>query len=98
MDKPTRTTIDFNFGWRFSRGDPVNAYGVHFDDSKWREVRLPHDWSVEASFKQENTGGSTAFLPGGRGAPVLTAIACSPIVSNTGRVSVASRVSTASTA
>ena len=62
-----RCTADFNFGWRFARGEQPDAQAVDFDDSAWRDVRLPHDWSVEESFTQENTGGSTAFLPGGIG-------------------------------
>ena len=62
-----RITEDFNFGWKFSRGAYTDAHIVEFDDSEWRDVRLPHDWSVEESFTQEDTGGSTAFLPGGIG-------------------------------
>ena len=34
-------------GWRFLRGDAPDAYRADFDDSAWREVELPHDWSVE---------------------------------------------------
>ena len=63
----SRITQDFNFDWTFTRGDPADAQSPAFDDSGWRAVRLPHDWSVELSFTQEETGGSTAFLPGGIG-------------------------------
>ncbi|WP_066631501.1 glycoside hydrolase family 2 TIM barrel-domain containing protein [Labilibacter marinus] len=62
-----RVIEDFNFGWKFNLGDEVDAYKVDFDDKSWREVQLPHDWSVEHSFTQEKTGGATAFLPGGIG-------------------------------
>lgn len=37
----------FDQGWRFYRGDVVSADGMVFDDSKWREVIVPHDFSME---------------------------------------------------
>jgi len=39
--------INFNLGWRFHRGDVVGAEQPGFDDLAWREVDLPHDWSIE---------------------------------------------------
>ena len=35
-------------GWKFHRGDSPGAEAAAFDDSNWRTVNLPHDWSVEA--------------------------------------------------
>lgn len=66
-DQSARTVEDFNFGWTFFIGDDKNAYQVEYDTKDWRNVQLPHDWSVEHSFTQKNTGGATAFLPGGIG-------------------------------
>ncbi|MGQ1783714.1 MULTISPECIES: sugar-binding domain-containing protein [unclassified Saccharicrinis] len=63
----TRRTEDFNFDWKFHYGDVKNGFKENIDESNWREVKLPHDWSVEHSFTQEKTGGATAFLPGGVG-------------------------------
>jgi beta-galactosidase len=37
----------FDEGWRFFRGDVINGEAVELDDSKWREVILPHDFSME---------------------------------------------------
>jgi beta-galactosidase len=34
-------------GWRFHRGDAPEAWAEAFDDSSWREVSVPHDWSIE---------------------------------------------------
>ena len=34
-------------GWKFHRGDLPGAEAAAFDDSTWRTVNLPHDWSVE---------------------------------------------------
>jgi beta-galactosidase len=37
----------FDFNWRFHRGGALGAESASFDDSKWRKVDLPHDWSIE---------------------------------------------------
>lgn len=37
----------FDEGWRFYRGCAANAEVTDFDDSRWREVTVPHDWSIE---------------------------------------------------
>ena len=58
--------VDFNFGWRFTLGDDPGFSARAFDDSAWRELRLPHDWSIEADF-DESLNGATAYLPGGIG-------------------------------
>ncbi len=63
-----RKTIDFNKDWKFFLGNDSLAYEEVHDDSKWRKLSLPHDWSIESDFKKEapatNQGGS---LPGGIG-------------------------------
>ncbi len=37
----------FDDGWRFLRGDAPGAERPDFDDSAWRMLDLPHDFSVE---------------------------------------------------
>jgi len=37
----------FDFGWRFHLGGALGAEGPSFNDSQWRMVDLPHDWSIE---------------------------------------------------
>jgi len=37
----------FDEGWRFYRGSVINAEAVNYDDSRWREVIVPHDFSME---------------------------------------------------
>jgi beta-galactosidase len=37
----------FDSGWRFHRGDVPGAESPEFDDSTWRRIDLPHDWSIE---------------------------------------------------
>lgn len=63
-----RMKVDFNKSWRFSLGDNVKAADVTFDDSGWRLLNLPHDWSIEGTFSKDNpaTVGGGA-LPGGIG-------------------------------
>lgn len=63
-----RSTEDFNFGWKFQLGDAAGMAAPDFDDSAWRNLHLPHDWSVEGEFSADNpsTPGGGA-LPGGIG-------------------------------
>ncbi|HVX49096.1 MAG TPA: glycoside hydrolase family 2 TIM barrel-domain containing protein, partial [Chitinophagaceae bacterium] len=37
----------FDNGWHFFLGGNQRAEAEDFDDSKWRTVNLPHDWSIE---------------------------------------------------
>jgi Beta-galactosidase/beta-glucuronidase len=63
-----RTTSNFCKEWRFHLGDAAQAQEMTFDDSQWRQLNLPHDWSVEGEFNEKNpatTGGGA--LPGGIG-------------------------------
>lgn len=39
--------ILFDEGWRFHRGDIASAEQVNFNDNSWRNIDLPHDWSIE---------------------------------------------------
>ena len=40
-------TNSFDTDWRFHLGGALSAEKPTFDDSKWRSVDLPHDWSIE---------------------------------------------------
>lgn len=61
-----RIVKDFDFGWKFLKGDMKEAQRPDFDDARWRSVDLPHDWSIEGPYSQEWASG-TAYLPGGIG-------------------------------
>lgn len=54
----------FNQGWKFAKGDFENARAADFDDSRWRSLDLPHDWSVEGPYSPHNAS-ATGYLPGG---------------------------------
>lgn len=54
----------FNDGWRFSLSDPADAAAPAFDDRKWRQLDLPHDWSIEGRLSP-SLASCTGYLPGG---------------------------------
>src|SRR5438874_12949038 len=73
---------DFDADWRFIRDSIAGAEQPGFDDSKWRVLDLPHDWSIEdlpdqipgktiGPFSKESegalNGGSTGHTVGGTG-------------------------------
>ncbi|MEU6393488.1 sugar-binding domain-containing protein [Streptomyces sp. NPDC046939] len=73
-----RRTVELTDDWRFALvdpggiADPTGAYTdaeqAGFDDSKWRTVAIPHDWSIEQTPTTEHhTTSGTGFLPGGLG-------------------------------
>ncbi|GGF23337.1 beta-galactosidase [Echinicola rosea] len=63
-----RQVIDFNNGWRFQLGDHPNAISADFDVSNWRELNLPHDWSIEGNFSEDHpTKPEGGALPAGIG-------------------------------
>jgi len=76
-DQQISREMSFNEGWKFVRSDVENAQGAGFDDSDWRTVDLPHDYSIEdlaekegvkqiGPFSEESPGGvSTGHVMGG---------------------------------
>ena len=71
-------TLDFGQGWRFALVNPdgitdptgayANAHQPGFDDSGWRRVNVPHDWSIELNpADSASTDAGTGFLQGGLG-------------------------------
>jgi beta-galactosidase len=40
-------TIPFDNNWLFTKDSVTNAEQADYNDSKWRTVNLPHDWSIE---------------------------------------------------
>jgi len=63
-----RQVIGFNSGWKFLNQDVAPAFQPGYDDSRWRSLNLPHDWSIESDFSEHYpaTPGGGA-LPGGVG-------------------------------
>ena len=48
-----QTTKLFSQNWHFNFGDVENGQDPSFDDSHWRLIDLPHDWSIEGHFQSE---------------------------------------------
>ncbi len=65
-DAAARRENDFNKGWKFYLGDSSAASNPNFDDSGWKAVDLPHDFSITQSFTASGEAES-GFLPGGTG-------------------------------
>ncbi len=75
-NKPARE-ISFNNNWKFIRADVKNAEAADFDDTAWRTLDVPHDYSIEdlpakdgvkqiGPFTEESAGGgSTGHVAGG---------------------------------
>jgi beta-galactosidase len=75
----SRQEQNFDSGWKFKQGKVAHADSVVFDDSQWRTLDLPHDWSIDdlpdvsgkkqiGPFSEDSEGkGSTGHVVGGIG-------------------------------
>ncbi len=61
-----RLYVDMDFGWRFNRGDSGSAMIPELDETNWRQLDVPHDWSSEGPFGPEYSSGN-GFAPAGVG-------------------------------
>jgi beta-galactosidase/beta-glucuronidase len=59
-------TQKWNHHWQFTLHDDSLACRPDYDDSAWRTLDVPHDWSVEGQLSPE-LASCTGFLPGGIG-------------------------------
>ncbi|MDP4290982.1 MAG: glycoside hydrolase family 2 TIM barrel-domain containing protein [Bacteroidota bacterium] len=67
IEKP-RNILNFDNDWRFLKEDARGAESPSFDDSKWRKLNVPHDWSIEGPYDQANpTKSGGGYLPAGIG-------------------------------
>jgi beta-galactosidase len=56
-DKTTLQT-----GWKFAKGNFENAAQPGFDDSKWQNITIPHDWAIAGPVIPDGDG-NTGKLP-----------------------------------
>ena len=56
----------FNDGWLFRLEDDSTFKQKAYDDTKWRKLDLPHDWSIEGQISPD-LASCTGYLPGGIG-------------------------------
>lgn len=50
VDNPAVRVQNFNENWKFYLGDASGADGEQFDDSAWKNVDLPHDYSIDQEY------------------------------------------------
>lgn len=63
-----RQRILFDDNWKFYLGDLTGSENPSLNDSKWRVLDLPHDWSIEGNFDEAApTTGRGGYLPTGIG-------------------------------
>lgn len=68
VEGATRVKESFDANWSFIRDDVAGAEQVAFDDTKWRTLDVPHDWSIEGPFDSNNPSAAKgAYLPTGIG-------------------------------
>ncbi|WP_058303209.1 glycoside hydrolase family 2 TIM barrel-domain containing protein [Gorillibacterium timonense] len=59
-----RVVTKWNREWKFAEGNYAGAEQEGFTDSGWRQVDVPHDWSIEKPFDPHMPhGGFQACLP-----------------------------------
>src|ERR1041385_3480625 len=61
-----RAALNFNSGWKFSKGDVAGAEQADFDDSKWTGVSAPHTWNDVDSYAEiiSHSGGDRGAWSG----------------------------------
>ena len=52
----SREIIPFDAGWHFHLGDLPAAWQPNFDDTSWRPLDVPHDWSIEGALNPPPDG------------------------------------------
>ncbi|MFR9554272.1 MAG: glycoside hydrolase family 2 TIM barrel-domain containing protein [Rikenellaceae bacterium] len=63
-----REKLLFNDNWRFTQNDAPEQREFEFDDSSWRELTLPHDWSIEGEYTPDILSGRfNGYFPEGLG-------------------------------
>jgi beta-galactosidase len=54
---------NFDFGWKFHLGDVQEAKSPAFNDLGWRDVQLPHDFSIEQEPGDNRQNMNSQFSP-----------------------------------
>jgi beta-galactosidase len=63
---PSRAVLDFDSDWKFLQRDEPHGEQPSLNDASWREVSVPHDWSIAGPVAQNNPSGQGGgFFPAG---------------------------------
>ena len=58
----SRELVTLQTGWKFLKGNFEKASQLKFDDSKWQDVTIPHDWAIAEPTVVDGDG-NTGKLP-----------------------------------
>lgn len=61
-----KRSSNFNSNWKFNLGDESGAEKVNYNDSSWKNIDLPHDYSISQEYSK-SAEGESAYLLGGTG-------------------------------
>ncbi|MFA6812528.1 MAG: beta-galactosidase, partial [Bacteroidaceae bacterium] len=48
-----RTESLLEKGWKFIKADVPGAQNPNFNDSRWQQVTIPHDWAIYGPFDRD---------------------------------------------
>lgn len=66
MAQSSRIETSLNANWKFSLSDKAESKDADFNDKSWRNVTIPHDWSMESDFRADAAmGNESAYLDAG---------------------------------
>ena len=57
---------NFNEGWKFNLGDVNGVQNMGYNDAAWKDITIPHDFSIFQNFTSSGEAES-GYLPGGTG-------------------------------
>ena len=60
-----RDVLTLEKNWRFHKGDVQGAQAIDFNDSKWENVIVPHDWAIKGPFDKEIDKQTVAIVQNG---------------------------------
>ncbi|WP_273005076.1 DUF4982 domain-containing protein [Leeuwenhoekiella blandensis] len=64
-----RKVLNLEDGWKFYKGEASDAETTAFDDSKWQDVTVPHDWAIYGPFDKEIDKQTVAITQNGEKVP-----------------------------
>ena len=83
----TKRDSRFDLDWKFYRGRISGAEKLDFDDKAWRNISLPHDWSIEdlpLSDKTKSTTDKPRIISGSFDSEAIGSFSTSYTVGGTG--------------
>lgn len=64
-----RTEVLLEKGWKFIHQDETEAMKAEYNDAKWEEVTVPHDWAIYGPFDRKHDLQKVAVIQNGEKVP-----------------------------